>query len=158
MMSNYESGDTLNECLNKVIKERNAKTIYPEVDDRIVLGTYVLFTEELTKWMIFGAYDFIRENKLQKNILEICSTVMPLQTSQLEERFEQYVKSLEEDKISDEQIEMLEMLGFSIKRKIDEKDIKEAAISEKAMDAFSGSLLHLKAFTQKIEKGENIKE
>lgn len=154
MMSNYENGDTLSKCLKKLIEERNGKTIYPGIDDKIVLATYVLFTDELTEWMLFGAYDFIRENKLQKKILDVCGTDMPLGTNQLKMNFEKYLATLESDALSDEQLEMLKMLGFSKKIEISAADMKEAATSEKALGSLSGSLLDIKSFIQKQDNRE----
>jgi len=50
---------------------------------------------------------------------------------------------------------MLEMLGFSICRKIEKEDMKEVAISENALGALAGSLLDIKAFIQGIMQKED---
>lgn len=149
MMSNYKTGDTLQECLKKVIEERNGETIYPGIDDKTVCEIYVLDTEALTEWMIFGAYDFARENKLKKWIIDICGTDAPLKRNQLNKKFEEYILTRKEEFLSDTQKEMLQMLGFSIEKKIDKEDMKEVATSKKALGALSGSLLDIKAFMQK---------
>lgn len=154
MISNYQNGDNLSECLKKLIEERNGKTIYPDIDDKIVLATYVLFTDELTEWMLFGAYDFIRENKLQKKIIDVCGTDMPLDTNQFKINFEKYLTTLENDALSEDQLKMLEMLGFSKKIEITADDMKETATSEKALGSLSGSLLDIKAFMKKTDNRE----
>ena len=157
MMANYEKGDTLIECLKKLIKERNGKTLYPGIDDSFILSIYALFPEELTEWMLFGAYDFTRQNKLQKIIKDVLGTDMPLKYSKLKKKVEEYATTLEEGTLSDDQIEILEMLGFSISRKIDKEDMKEVATSEKSLGALSGSLLDVKAFMQSMQKEDSIK-
>ena len=158
MMNNYQEGDSIEDCLFRIIEDRDGKSQYTDLDDREVLTMYTLFPEELTEWATFGAYDFIRENKLQKMIMNVCGTDTPLKSSQLKKKVEEYVATLEEGTLSDKQTEMLEMLGFSISRKIDKEDMKEVATSEKALGALSGSLLDVKAFMQKKKKEDSIKE
>lgn len=153
MMSNYENGDTLNKCLKKLLKGRDGKTIYPGVDDRVVLSTYILFTEELTEWMMFGAYNSVRENKLQKKIMDVCGTDMPLPSNKLMKNLEKYISTIDEESLSKEKVEMLEMLGVSINRKIDEDQMKQAATSEKALN----NLGEAEVFIKNIQK-ENSKE
>ncbi len=158
MMNNYQEGDSIEDCLFRIIEDRDGKSQYTDLDDREVLTMYTLFPEELTEWATFGAYDFIRENKLQKMIMNVCGTDTPLKSSQLKKKVEEYVATLEEGTLSDKQTEMLEMLGFSISRKIDKEDMKEVATSEKALGALSGSLLDVKAFMQSMQKEDSIKE
>lgn len=158
MMNNYQEGDSIEDCLFRIIEDRDGKSQYTDLDDREVLTMYTLFPEELTEWATFGAYDFIRENKLQKMIMNVCGTDTPLKPSQLKKKVEEYVATLEEGTLSDKQTEMLEMLGFSISRKIDKGDMKEVATSEKALGALSGSLLDVKAFMQSMQKEDSIKE
>ena len=121
MMNNYQEGDSIEDCLFKIMKDRDGKSQYTGLDDREVLTIYTLFPKELTEWAIFGAYDFIRENKLQKMIMDVCGTDTPLKPSQLKKKVEEYVTTLEDGTLSDKQTEMLEMLGFSTSRKIDNK-------------------------------------
>ena len=158
MMNNFQEGDTIEDCLFRIIKDREGKSQYTDIDDKEVLTMYTLFPDELTEWVTFGAYDFIRENKLQKMIINVCGTDMPLQPGQLKKKVKEYVETLEEGTLSDKQAEMLEMLGFSIDKKIDKEDMKEVATSEKALGALSGSLLDLKAFMQSMQKEDTIKE
>ncbi len=158
MMNNYQEGDSVEDCLYKIIKDRNGKSQYEAFDDKEVLAMYTLFADELTEWATFGAYDFVRENKLQKMITKVCGTDMPISSYKLKKKVEEYATSLEEGVLSDKQIEMIEMLGFTISRKIDKTDMKEVATSEKAMGAFSGSLLDVKAFMQRMQKGDNSQD
>ena len=151
MMNSYQEGDSIEDCLLRIIKDRDGKSQYAVLDDREVLTMYTLFPEELTEWATFGAFDFIRENKLQKMIKNVCGTDMPLKLSQLKKKVEEYVTTLEDGTLSNKQTEMLEMLGFSISRKIEKEDMKEVATSEKALGALSGSLLDVKAFMQKYD-------
>lgn len=158
MMNNYQEGDSIEDCLFKIIENRKGKSQYKKLDDREVLTMYTLFPEELTEWATFGAYDFIRENKLQNMIIDVCGTDMPLEPSQLKKRVEKYVTTLEEGTLSEKQTQMLEMLGVSVNRKIDKEDMKEVAISEKALGALSSSLLDVKACMQSTQKDGSIKE
>lgn len=118
MMSNYKDGDCIEDCLIRIIESRNGKIQYTDMDDVEVLTMYTLFPEKLTEWAIFGAYDFVRENKLRQMIIDVCGTDIPLKPNQFREKVEEYVTELEEGTFSDKQIKMLEMLGFSINRKI----------------------------------------
>lgn len=118
MMNNYQEGDSVEDCLSRIIKDRDGKSQYEDIDDKEVLTIHALYPEELTEWATFGAYDFIRENKLQRMIMDVCGTDMPLTPSQLKKKVEEYVATLEEGTLSDKQTEMLEVLGFSISRKI----------------------------------------
>lgn len=152
MMSNYHDGDTVEDCLYKIIKDRNGKSQYKNIDDREVLTMYSLFPNELTEWATFGAYDFVRQNKLQLMIEKVCGTDEPLRHSKFKEKVENYIKSLEENELSDKQKEMLEMLGINIEKKVSKKDMKDVAISEEAMGALDGSLLDVRTAIEKYNK------
>lgn len=157
MINSYHEGDTIEDCLFRIIKDRGKKSQYTKLDDTEVLTMYTLFPEELTKWAIFGAYDFVRENKLQKMLIDVCGTDVPLNSNQLKKKVEKYVTTLEEGTLSEKQTQMLEMLGFSISKKIDKEEIKEVATSKKALDALYGSFIEIKAFIQSIQKENRIK-
>ena len=154
IMNNYQEGDTIEDCLYRIIEKRKGKSQYMHLDDREVLTMYTLFPDELTRWATFGAYDFIRENKLQKMLFDVCGTDMLLQPCQFNKKVEEYVATLEEDILSEKQVKMLGMLGFSIRKKIYKDAIKEVAISERALGAFAGSLLDVKAFIQSVKEND----
>ena len=135
MMSVYEEGDSIEDCLYRIIEDRDGKNQYKEIDDKEVLTMYTLFPKELTEWATFGAYDFVRENKLRKKIIGVCGIDEPLKADQLKKNVEEYVAKLEEGTLSDKQKEMLEMLGYSITRKADKKDLKKVATSEEGLSA-----------------------
>lgn len=158
MMNNYQKGDKIEDCLFRIIEDRKGKTQYADLNDREVLTMYTLFPEELTEWATFGAYDFIRENKLQKMIIDVCGTDKNLRYNQLKKKVEEYVTTLEEGILSDKQTKMLEMLGYSINRKIDKEDMKEVATSETALGSLYGIVLDLKTFMKNMQKEDSIKE
>lgn len=158
MMNNYQEGNSVEDCLFKIIENRKGKSQYKDFDDLEVLTMYTLFPEELTEWATFGAYDFIRENKLQKMIMKVCGTDIQLPFTHLKKKVEKYATTLEEGTLSEKQIKMLEMLGFSITRKINKEELKEVATSPIALGVFSGSLLDIKAFMQSIQKEDTIQE
>ena len=65
-MNNYQEGDSIEDCLFRIIKHREGKSKYDDMDDTEVLTMYTLFTEEVTKWATFGAYEEYRENILKQ--------------------------------------------------------------------------------------------
>lgn len=158
MMNNYQDGDTVEDCLYRIIDNRDGKSQYDFLDDREVLAMYILFPDELTKWATFGAYDFVRENKLQKKIMEVCGTDEPLPTNKLIQKIREYTSSLEEGVLSDKQRKMLEMLGINNIRKIDKHEMKVAATSDKAFDALEVSILDIRAFINSLQNKNNSQE
>ena len=158
MMNNYQEGDNVEDCLFKIIEERKGKSPYDNIDDKEVLTMYALFPEELTEWVMFGAYDLARENKLQKMIIEVCGTDMPLEDIMFKKKVEQYVMSLEEGTLSNKQMEMLEMLKIPISRNIDKEDIKKVAMSEKALGACAGSLQDVNVLFKGKQKEDTTNE
>ena len=134
MINIYHDGDSIEDCLFRIIKYKNGKSQYEYIDYKEVFTMYLLYPEELTEWAIFGAYDFIKQNKLQKMIIDVCSTNMQLQPNQLKKKVEEYIITLEDGVLSNKQIKMLEMLGFSTNKEIDKKDkeiFKNSNVSEK---------------------------
>lgn len=158
MMSNYQEGNTVEDCLYKVIKDRNGKSQYEDIDDREVLTMYSLFPKELTEWATFGAYDFIRENKLQAMIEKVCGTDEPLRPSKFKEKVEEYIKSSKEDRLSDKQKEMLEMLGINVPKNIDKKDLKDVAVSKSAMKLLEDSRIEVRNNMEKDNQKLGIEE
>ncbi len=160
MMNNYKEGDSIQDCLFKIIEDREGKGQYTDIDDREVLTMYTLFPEELTEWATFGAYDFIRENKLQKKIMDVCGTDVPLEFGQLKKKVKEYVDQLEEGSLSDKQTQMLEMLGISISRKINKEEVKELATSERTLETLfvNSPLLDTMTFMANIKKEDTIKK
>ncbi len=153
MMSNYKSGENLEECLKRVIEKRNGKTIYPGIDDKVVLSIYALFTEELTKWMMFGAYNLKRKNKLQEFFIEVYGTDMQLEPNEFIKKIEEYISKLKED-LTSTQREILQMLGISVDKKIGIESFKNVATSPNALEALDGSLQDLK---EVISIEDNVK-
>ena len=158
MMNNYQEGDSIEDCLFRIIEDRNGKSQYIDFDDRDVLTMYTLFPEKLTKWAVFGAYDSVRENKLQKIIIDVCGTDKLLDSRMLNKKVKEYITTLGKGNLSEKQIKMLKMLGFSIHKKINKEDMKEVAISEKALNELYKNLLNIGAFIQKMQKGNSINE
>lgn len=74
MMMNYEKGDSIEDCLNKIMISRKGKSQYTDIDDEVVLQMYIKYPRQITKWAMFGAYDDIHINLLnQKLETEDCS-------------------------------------------------------------------------------------
>ncbi len=149
MMNNYQTGDTLEDCLFGIIEKRKGRSQYDYLDDKEVLTMYILFTEELTQWATFGAYDLARQNELQKKIIEVCGTDNILSFSQFKKKVEEYVSTLEKNTLSEKQIKMLEMLGIPTSRQIKQEGVT---------GVFSGSLLDVNNFIQNIKKEDDSME
>lgn len=124
----YENGFTIEECLYKVMISRKEKLKYNRVNNKEILLLYILFTEELTEWLLFGAYDFDRENILKKVIAKIVGIDEIVSNEKLNEKLCRYIATLDEKTLSKKQIEMIEILGFSINKdtnlEIFEKEIE----------------------------------
>lgn len=153
IMSKYEEGNTIEEVLYKILEERGGVNQYEEIDDTEVLAIYTLFPDELTEWMIFGAYDYIRENKLRTKIIEVCGTDKIIPKDILLQKVGEYVSKQKEGELSEKQIEMLGMLGVETK-KINKEEIKNVATSEKAMEALEGCFADIQNIMEKATKEE----
>ena len=56
IIQTYSKGDTVEQCLYKVIQERGNSSSYKELDDRLVLSMFTLFPDEFCEWGMFEAY------------------------------------------------------------------------------------------------------
>lgn len=71
MMNNYQEGYSIEDCLHKIIKDKISEANYDDIDYKEVLAMYILFPQELTEWVTFGAYNLVIENKLQKMLIRV---------------------------------------------------------------------------------------
>lgn len=174
MMINYQEGDSVEDCLYKVIEKTNGESPYKDLEGyKLVMSIYVLFPEELTKWATFGAYDSIenlfledgksydvykvRTNKLRDKIIEVLGSDNPIADNRLKGKITEYCSSLEDGVLTEKQVQMLEMLGIRDIKKADVKQVKEAAISEKALRSLNQGSQDMKYVNQSEQGQEETK-
>lgn len=68
MIMTYENGDNIEDCLNKIMKSRDGKSQYVDIDDEEVLQIYIKYPRQITEWVMFGAYDDIHINLLNQKM------------------------------------------------------------------------------------------
>ena len=66
--------------------------------------------------------------------------------------------SLKENKLSDKQKEMLEMLGINVPKNIDKKDLKDVAVSKSAMKLLEDSRIEVRNNMEKDNQKLGIEE
>lgn len=146
MIQTYTEGDTVEDCLYKVINSRDGNSSYEYLDDRLVLSLFTLFPEELSDWMMFGAYGDNHENLLQQKCTEVFGVEGPIKREDMLHKVGEYFSQTASSCLTEERItrrkEMLEMIGVTNIRLeqiqlIDVSQIEEVAKSEVAMEQLS---------------------
>lgn len=136
----YEEGKNIEECLHEIINRRGYKSGYEDFDDTAILISYILFPNELTDWGMFGAYGHFRENLLDKILKKIFKTDKGLTKISkktldfINEKALQYCERFYNRSLSEQQLEMLEMLGVFV----DKEKIKVEDDQKKFPDAGDG--------------------
>lgn len=135
MITNYVEGDTIEDCLMKIVMSRKGQSTFDEIDDRMALSVYTIFPEEITNWLMFGAYDDTRLNVFDKKAKNIYGEDKNGNIN----RFS--MKKLEEyshkENLTDKQMQMLYEIGVSFNQdKIDllNSDINRNNKSEKELE------------------------
>lgn len=157
MIHNYQNGDTIEDCLYKIVKERNGKSQYNDFDDSTILSLYIIFPEQLTEWAMFGAYNDVHINLLEQKFNEVFSTKSELNNSQMLTEAKNYFNQMNYTNLSDKQIElrknMLEMLEpKKYEKQINLQDIKKVATSEIAMSQLEECFISVKSTMQTLLK------
>lgn len=110
----YSEGDTIEECLERVIESRGGESAYEELDDRLVLSLFTLFPNELSKWTMFEAYDEQHNNLLEEKYAEVFGGNVVLRRDDMLKKVGEYFNNAVQGNISEEALrrkKMLEMLG-----------------------------------------------
>lgn len=120
MMNNYTEGDTIEDCLYKVIEKRKGQSSqYNEFDDKDVLSLFVMFPDELTNYAMLGAYGDEYSNTLKKLHEQVFGNGEDLTKDNVLAKAEEYFKSMESSNVSDDKLkrrkEMLQMLNDKTK-------------------------------------------
>lgn len=149
IVDNYKNGLTVEECLYSVITSRKEKLKYSNLKDKEILLLYILFADELTEWVLFGAYDYVRENKLKKLIIKVLGTDNISPNEELNEKLCKYLSDLDEKVLSKKQIEMIEMLGFSMTNETHKEENSELLFKNIQEDKKSNSNYSLKVIDEK---------
>ena len=117
--------DIINNIYEIVCKSRNNNCKYEKNDYLYGLVIYTLFSKELTRWILFGAYAEKYENKFKNMIDEIIGEKSNLEEVDFKSAVQNYIK---DKNISNKQIEILTILGLFAKEdndyKKEEKKIK----------------------------------
>jgi len=148
MINNYKNGFTIEECLYRVMASGKEKLKGCNINNKKILLLYILFTNELTEWLLFGAYDFEKENKLKKVSMEILGTDLNLTNENLKEKIFKYLSTQEETVLSKKQIEMIEILGLSVTKDTNFGVMPEEKAENKKSDTIS--------FLKVIDENESI--
>lgn len=145
MIFAYKEGDNIEDCLLKVLNDKN---LFTGIKQNIVLKVRIvmsLFPEEISKWVMFGAYDDIRSNLLVKKILSIFGkSHSNLINTDIIRKTQEYCSSIKYSNLSPKQIEMLETLGIRIPSLITQKDMRDVATSKEALEHLGPSLADIK--------------
>ena len=132
MIFAYEEGNTLEDCLQKVLNDGNLFTDIPLNTVNKVRISMVLFTDEIMEWAMFGAYEPTRRNVLLEKLNSVFGENNDaLINTDIIRKTREYCNSMLDTPLSSKQIEMLETLG--IKNLINKQDLKDVAMSEGAM-------------------------
>ena len=113
IINNFSNQDSnIEDLLCRIINKMD----YNDLKEKEILLIYVLFNDEITKWLMFGAYDNKKNNKLVKILSNICKGEKINSWDELKEKIKEYIYNLEENNLTQKQIDMIKMLGFSIKQ------------------------------------------
>ena len=112
----YQKGDLIEDCLYKIIKDKQEKIQKTELTNKIIFIMYILFPDELIKWTIFEGYNSERENKLKQIVKKVCGIEKNITEQKLKENVEKYISDMQENQLSSKQKEMLKILGFNISK------------------------------------------
>ena len=153
MIQVYASGDTLQDCLYKVINSRGGNSSYEYLDDRLVLSVFTLFPEELSDWMMFGAYGDTHENLLQQKCIEVFGSGGTIKREDMLRKVGEYFSKTIPAGLTEEEIAkrkaMLEMIGVknineTIIKPIDISQFKQVAVSDEAMEQLAAAEINVK--------------
>lgn len=153
IVQTYSKGDTIEDCLYRVIEKRGGKSDFKKIDDRLVLSLFTLFPDELSKWTMFEAYDEQHENLLKQKYDEVFGGNNVFRRDEMLKKVGDYFNQTSLESMSVEQLtkrkKMLEMIGvknINLKQtqKIEIDQIEALATSESAMEQLSGSFHDIK--------------
>jgi len=164
MIHNYEYGDTVKDCLYKIIEARGDKPGYDEIseeDEKMVLSSYIIAPEKLTEWIMLGAYEDIRVNFLKDKITKIFGSNTDLNIKQVNSKIKEYCENLDNNTLSTQQIKMFNIIGIKdIERQVTKSDFKDLAISVPAIEQLNNSEKDIKSILQELltKDNKNIQE
>lgn len=154
IMQTYSKGDSVQDCLYRVIESRGGKSAYKELDDRLVLSLFTLFPDELSKWTLLEAYEEHHDNLLAQKYTEVFGGKTVLRRDEMLKKVGEYFNQTAPTAMTTEQLakrkEMLEMLGvkninMQQVQGINVTQLRELATSESAMEQLSASFQDIKS-------------
>ncbi len=115
IVQTYSKGDTIEDCLYRVIEKRGGKSDFEKIDDRLVLSLFTLFPDELSKWTMFEAYDEQHENLLKQKYTEVFGGNDVFRRDEMLKKVGEYFNKTAPSTMNAKQLakrrEMLEMIG-----------------------------------------------
>lgn len=160
IMQTYKKGDSIEDCLYRVIESRGGASAYKDFDDRLILSLYTLFPEEFCKWVMFEAYDEQHHNIFEEKYIEVFGEITAFRRTEMLRRVGEYFNKTAPLNMTKEQFtkrkEMLEMLGvrninLQQAQSIDIEQLKELATSEPAMEQLAVSFQDMKVAYNEIK-------
>ena len=160
IMQTYSKGDTVQDCLYRVIESRGGKSAYEELDDRLVLSLFTLFPDDFSKWTLLEAYEEQHDNLLAQKYTEVFGGNAVLRRDEMLRKVGEYFNQTAPTAITTEQLakckEMLEMLGvknidLQQTQGIDVTQLRELATSEPAMEQLSESFQDIKSAYNELQ-------
>ena len=154
-LNTYFEGDRIEDCLKNIIEARNGKNEYENIDDSVVLAIFTLFPDEMSNWIMFGAYEEKYKNLYkEKNIEVFGNSKVPRREQMLRKVSEYFNKEYVNKQMNKVDLirkkEMLEKLGVKNleipqDKGIDKEELAQLATSEIAMEQLDGSFDDIKA-------------
>ena len=156
MINNHKKQNEIIDCIYE-IAYGSQKDSYKYKNNNYLnsLAIFTLFSEQLTKWMLFGAYEENYENKLRNFIAKIVGENCNIEEVDFKSKIQNYIK---DKKISSKQKEILSILGFIKKENNncirEEKDVNTDMIKVNKIGFIKKVLNKIKQFL-KMEKNES---
>lgn len=88
----YSPGDSIEDCLHKVILGRDREDPYKDLDDRPVLALFVLFPDELSSWTMHQRFDDTYHNLLLEKYVEIVQSERTATTEEVLQKAYAYLQ------------------------------------------------------------------
>jgi len=163
IMQTYKKGDSIEDCLYRVIESRGGTSAYKDFDDRLVLSLYTLFPEEFCKWVMLEAYDDQHHNIFEEKYLEVFGEMTAFRRTEMLRRVGEYFNKTVAPNMTNEQFsrrkQMLEMLGvrnitLQQIQSINISQLEELATTESAMEQLMGSFQDMKSAYNEIQNNQ----
>ena len=148
----YQKGELVEDCLYKIVKDKQEKIQKAELTNKIIIIMYILFTDELIKWVIFGGYNSVRKNELKQMVKKVCGIEKNITDHKLKEDVEKYISNMQVNQLSSKQKGMLKILGFNISKNENITNNDEEENKPKDIEVIDENLSLIKRIIKRIKK------